>query len=298
MLCSTASSACPLRLDAGRDYRMRREQTQCRRCLTMRSEYAVSMEVFERTVRAALRILAVASVEDVLSLLTTEALRNEMAIDRQAPPPSSRTIAQAFSARGSDGRFNRGRLVEAMLERTIEDVSAVARTHAEGYLQAADTVRRGGGPEAVAAAISRDFREYQPGGSDAITERERAFHVCLAMCDDEPTLARQLRHFLSEHAAAYAEATATFGKVFKRRLATGVSPEHLHIAINAYLRGIQSLYLRSGAEINSDAISETVIRIYWAHTTPISGPERSPTAELWAGLAGHAVRSRWSASSR
>jgi len=241
------------------------------------------MDVSDRTVAAALKILGDASTESVLALLTLEALHNEMKGDGHgSPAPAARTIAAAFPSKSGETRFSRAKLVEAMLARTIDDLIAVAGAHADGYLQAADTVRRGGGAEAILAAVSRDSQGYQPGGADSINQYERALHLCLAMSDDDPGLARQLREFLRRHGEVYAEAVTVFGKLFNRRFATGVTAAQLHMTLNAYLRGVQ-LHLRFGAPVDLDVIGNTVIRIYWSHTTPIAGPERNPVAELLAG---------------
>jgi AcrR family transcriptional regulator len=241
------------------------------------------MDVEGRTVAAALRLVANSSVEDALSLLTTEALRNEMMLDQLGPQPSARTIALAFPGQSGEIRFSRDRLVEAILAQTIDEMLVLAKIHADGYLQAVDTVSRGGGPEAFVSAINRDLRDNQPGGDEGIDGRERVFHLCLAMCDDNPGLARQLKRFMRRHAELYAEAEAALGRLFNRRLATGVTAEQLHLALNGYARGVQ-LHLRCGAAVDAERVAETIIRIYWAHTAPIAGTERTPVAELWSGV--------------
>lgn len=247
------------------------------------------MDVEQRTVAAALRIVARSSVGDVLSLLTIEGLRNEMMGDDHGQPPTSRTIAQAFAGPNATAGFSRPALVEAMIAHAVDKMVEVAGVHAAGYLQAVDTVTRGGGPEAFIAAITRDMRDNQPGGDGGIDERERIFHIAIAMSDDEPRLARQLRRFIDRHAEVYAEPLAALGKLFNRRLATGVTDEQLHLALNGYARGVQ-LYLRCGAVVDPDAVAATIVRIYWAHTTSVTTSERNPVQELWSGVNHAAVR--------
>jgi hypothetical protein len=240
---------------------------------------------FDRTVAAALRIVADASVDDFLALLTIEALRNEMAVDeRGQPAPSSRTIGQAFSAPGRDGQFDRSVLAQAMLVRTIDDMVAVASASIEGYLQAADTVRRGGGPEAFTSVIARDLGHHEAGGHAATNARERVFNLFVALSDDEPAMARHLRRFLSRYVEVFEPLVEVYVKLFNRRLASGVSSERLYLAIHCYLRGV-TFYSRCGVNFDAEIVSETVLRILWSHTTPVAGVERNPIGELWNGVA-------------
>ena len=122
--------------------------------------------------------------------------------DEDAATPSGRTIAQAFSDRSekplSTAEFCSKRWARADHRRRI----VVARANAAACDLAAAAVRRAGGPESVAAIVARGARDHEPGGNDAINQRERMFHLCIALCDiDDPAIARELRNFLRRHRA-------------------------------------------------------------------------------------------------
>jgi hypothetical protein len=239
--------------------------------------------VAERAASAGLRILARTSVADFLASLTVESLRNEMAVDERGSAPSGRAISAAFSPDRAHGSFDRVAVVETMLERAIEEMVADARTAAASYLQAADTVRRGGGPEAFAAAAARDARDHEPAGDEDVDGRSRLFQLCVALSDSEPRLARQVRSYFHQHQKIYEAVHLGFLEIFNRRLADGVTIDQLHQAIHAYMRGLQ-LYARCGRRIEDTIVTETLIRIYWSHTDPVVGDGRSPVRELWSGL--------------
>lgn len=213
-------------------------------------------------------------------MLTVEALRNEMPVDQQGPPPSAKTIAGAFSA-GEGGGFDRVAVIETMLARTIADLTSTARQAAERYLQAADTVRRGGGPEAFVAAAARDARDHEPAGDELVDGCARLVQLCVAISDDEPRPTRQLRQLLREHGEVYEDVHTGYLDLFNRRLADGVSLEQLHLAIHAYLRGVH-VYSPCGHRIDDNLVTETPIRLYWSHTTPSRRPTRTPCSNSGA----------------
>ena len=241
------------------------------------------MDARERVVAAARRLLGDAPVDSLLTFLTIEAIREEVATDGQGPAPSSKTISQLFSAPGLAGRFDRSVLIDAVLEGVVRDTETVAQANADGYLQAADTVRRGGGPEAVIAAIASDLLDYMPVGAMEVDARERAYYFCSTVADDARPLARRLRQFHGTAKDIYEGAYKAFLEVLNRRLATDVTYDQLYLAISGYLEGVQ-LYRRQGVAIDDDLIAMTVMRIFWAHTAPIAGTERNLVQELWRGV--------------
>ena len=165
----------------------------------------------------------------------------------------------------------------------VEEIKSSARANADGYLQAADTIRRGGGPEAITAAVAGDLRDYVPSGIPDVDARERTYYLAVAMADDNRGVARQLREFLEAHKAIHQVAYQAFLALFNRRPATSVTFDGLYYAVSGYLEGVQ-LYKRYGLAVSDDRITDSMIRIFWAHTRPLTGPEHHPLGEMWGGL--------------
>ncbi len=248
------------------------------------AEYAFRVDVADRSVAAGLRLMSRARLGELCGVLTVEALEEEIEEDGLGAPPSRARIEEAFSRAGSRGKFDPGMLVTAVLRRTIDDVIAVARANADGYVHAADTVRRGGGPEALAAAIAADLSHDLAGETAAsIQARERAYYRGSAVSDREASVAWAFRELYGRAQDVYRDAYSAFLTVMHRRLATGVTYDVLHLAISGYLEGVE-LYRRWGVPIDDETVFAQVMRVFWSHTTPIAGDERDSIAELWAGV--------------
>lgn len=254
---------------------------QARTCLTAHPGYAGAVNVLDRTVEAALRLIQRADSDDLFALITAEAVRDNM-LDEDGPPHSSTTIRKAVGAQR--GAAFRQRLFNATLSRAVDDLVQTANENASKYIQAADTIRRGGpnaaavaGP-AIAAAIVADLKAFFP--SDAlIAGRERIYYLALAMADGDQNVKRILNGGFASSQDAYLAAYQAFQDVTGRTLSAQVSDDQVFLAVSGYLEGI-GVYRRF-RPVSDDQVIDSVIRIFWAHTTPHGEEEIAPLADLF-----------------
>jgi hypothetical protein len=241
-----------------------------------------AMQAKDRLVSAARELVGEAALGDFLAVLTIEGLRNQLR-DGDEPPPSSETVTKAF-ARNPGDKYERRRVFDAVLEQTVADILEVARGNADGYLQAIETVRLGGGPEAFAAALRLDLKDYAPWEiDDSGNHRERFYYLATALADSRSDARRHFAQLNKAGKEIYRGAWEGILALFDRRLATGIEYGQLWLAISAYLEGVQ-IYRRQGAEILDDVVFDSVVRIFWAHSSPLSGKERIPIEELFAAV--------------
>ncbi len=250
--------------------------------LTSARRYAAKMDVVERAVAAALRLVARAEMADVFDSLTLESLRNEIAIDGRGPAPSSATITRSFSTPGAPRHFDRDLLARALLDHVMAEVIAVSRGNVEVYQLAADTMNRGGGPDAIVPAVQADLKDYLPDAQE-IVARERTYLLCYALADDEPAIARKLRETFVEARSIYKPVYERFLALTRRELAQHVSYDQLYLSVSGYLEAV-ILYRRASISIDDEVVADTIQRHFWAHTVPSRGPAYHPATELWAGI--------------
>jgi hypothetical protein len=250
------------------------------------------MDVPERTLSAALRMIERAEMADVLSFLTLEALRNEIAGDGRGPAPSPASIARAFSTREEPRKFNRAILANSLLNRVTQELLAVTRENTEVYYQAADTIDRGGGPGAIVSAVHRDLGDYLPTEEAAsVIARERSYLLYYALADEEPRIARRIRETFKEARATYQPVYERFLKLTNRKLAPNVTLDQLYLSVSGYLESV-TLYRRANIKIEDEIVADTVMRHFWAHTDPVNKSGHDPIAELWSAIGGPPVLNR------
>lgn len=254
-------------------------------------DQAYRAAVRERVVRAATRLVGAADGRELFRMLTRGALHDAVVHDGDPNPPSQKAITRAF-ARTEGGQFDQDLLIDAVLEKSIEDMRAVATANSAGYMEAAQAIEDGAGPEVFVAALSTDLAAWIPGLTDADGDaRDRVFYLTVALADDGRTLARLHR---IQHQAVkdiYRQAYYRFLEVFDRVLADGVTYEQLFHAISGYLEGVQ-IPRRFGAEVPDDLVADTIYRTFWSHTKPVNGEEPSPLDLLFSGAAERSQRLR------
>lgn len=240
------------------------------------------MPIKERVAQAAIRILRREARDEILGLLTLDALRDEMKDDRSTEPvPAPRTMRTHFSTAGD---FDRTKVLIAALDEISARIRAVSEANTRGYLQAAETVTVGEGIGSFYAALGNDLGEFEMDALDEEgIEREFIYYLASAVGPFDSAIQRQMTAAAEINRTIYTKAYIGFLEVLNRKLATGVEMMQVIVAVSGYLEGI-ALYERQGIPIRRETVVDTILRIFWSHSTPLLADERLPVEELFASI--------------
>jgi AcrR family transcriptional regulator len=232
-----------------------------------------------RIVEDALQRLGDSTLDDVFKATTPEQLA------RDAPYAAS-TVRYHFGnkepmpAGGGRLSFVRRALVLEMLAAATADATDNAARITELYLRAAEGLPTGDTVDDVFAAIADNLRAFTPGATDEdVSPRERMLYLAVAMCDDDPDVARLLRDARNQQLETFESLYEAFMAVVGRRLRPGVELQDLASAINAMLEG-HLARMRYDPATSGAWVGEAVLSIFAGFTERIDGTTRPLRDEL------------------
>jgi hypothetical protein len=244
---------------------------------------------------AALHLLSDAELSDLLAYITEKQIAEaaaEMLTDQgrnDVRPPSTRTVGYQF--RGSSGtrKFDRGILASALLARALERNGEIERAAAEAHLIAADALAEAAGdPNAdlrpVITAIFAEMQGRSPGAADPLLEaRERVRYAAFAACDRDGALAKTLRNHDEVNDGMFDAVYERYLRISGRRPASGYTLRNMRHLIAMFLEG-ETVRARYGGSLPPVLVADTVLRMFWALSAPVDGPELDYQAEALAAI--------------